>query len=612
MNEEYNIKKAFTPQLPHSFNVESAEHFVIDANSNNFSSSNIVSFSSESIVNAQKFWDISNSYITVPCLQRSTLRDANGQPFDSTEADILTNVPRFNTFDASAQNNFHSLKNSVFSIISYVSVSLNNFTLAEAQGANNGTRMLYDLESKCNNEYVDKNVASLLYYPESHENQKYIPTASSAATIGQGLGDCEIGTSNTSNYSGLNTNTNLQKAGNESRRIRQGQIPVFVNGSDTQGKTDATKFLAQSEIQKNLFGGVTSLNQVLGSYTIVGDFTVSTYYVIRIPLKHLCDLLAKIPPSMRLSCRISLQLHHRSSSTAVYSKTGAVTSYTASTINGIIPYNVSSPTIIESLTTLPTRDNECIIRYNQAAVAADTHKAFSIYTTFDIASTAHKHIDETLGQVDSNHWLTTCQLHCALLTMTQQLLAEYQKSPFKDIRYNSIYSEKSTITVEGGKTQTLSISNIGFSRLRQCVIYFFSTASVANGNINSVESHWSSAPMSSSRTTIGAIQATLSSQNLYTEVMNSQNLAYQVLNSSSYKSGQENFSTSGQITESMYNISPILVLDLTKHSKEADAVLRTIQVRFTNLSKQTLQPYFYLYTEENILLNPSTGEIQTP
>jgi hypothetical protein len=196
--------------------------------------------------------------------------------------------------------------------------------------------------------------------------------------------------------------------------------------------------------------------------------------------------------------------------------------------------------------------------------------------------------------------------------MTQQLLAEYQKSPFKDIRYNSIYSEKSTITVEGGKTQTLSISNIGFSRLRQCVIYFFSTASVANGNINSVESHWSSAPMSSSRTTIGAIQATLSSQNLYTEVMNSQNLAYQVLNSSSYKSGQENFSTSGQITESMYNISPILVLDLTKHSKEVDAVLRTIQVRFTNLSKQTLQPYFYLYTEENILLNPSTGEIQTP
>jgi hypothetical protein len=120
-----------------------------------------------------------------------------------------------------------------------------------------------------------------------------------------------------------------------------------------------------------------------------------------------------------------------------------------------------------------------------------------------------------------------------------------------------------------------------------CVIYFFSVASTANANINSIESHWSSCPMSSSRFTINGIQTTLSSQNLYTEVMNSQSLAYQVLNSSSYKSGQENFTTSGQITESMYNISPIFVLDLSKHSAQVGAIMRTIQVRLTNLSKQT-------------------------
>lgn len=296
-----------------------------------------------------------------------------------------------------------------------------------------------------------------------------------------------------------------------------------------------------------------------------------------------------------------------------YTKAGLPTVYTPSSINGIVPYQLSSPLIINDSTTASLVNNAFIMRYATGVADAD-RKAFNLYTTCDIAQSTQNVLSNTLGtQVKEDHWESRCRLHAYLITMTEKTMSLYKSDPFKDVRYLSVYSERSSILIGPSQTQTISISNIGFSFLRYCLIYLYSTATAAgdiNRNINSVESHWSAAPMSSSRCTISNIQATLSSVNLYSQVENSQYVNYKVLNSNSYESGQDISNTSGQITERMNNICPILLLDLSKHEPTLDPVQRTIQVRLKNLSTTTLAPYFYLYYAEGLKVNPFDGSVE--
>jgi hypothetical protein len=618
MQEEFSINESLETQQGHNFLCTSGEYYVIDDNNSSYGSTNIISFSSEQISNALRYADYRQSYISVPFIQRTTVRDVNGNIIPAANRGTY---PKFNCYDPSGLNNPHSLKNSVFSTVSYCSVELNNYQISQSSSATSGPQCLFNIEKNANNEFVNKNLNSLLYYPDDNSSQKYVKQAFS---IGVGQGDCASNVSELPANIKMRQNT-LQKLANKSRTERIKQIPVILIGSQTQ---DVAKSEFQTLHDVALGDCVASLEEVYSSYTEISDYTITTKWYLKLPLRFLSSIFESLPLVQRLGLKMQIQLHHRSSTLVSYDEDGIVINYSANALTNCIPFQISSPVIIDSLTADIPADsidkNVFVMRYN-GNVAAGTASSFSLFTTFDISTSAQPFLDSTMTVLTKNHWESRCRLHVYLMTLTEQIRQIYESDPMKDVKFMSVYSEKSSQIISpkssGSNMQTISVSNIGFSFLRYALVFFYGVAESkstpdnplatdACQGIHSELSHFSNAPMSSSRCTISSIQATLSSKNLYSQVENSQHINYKVLNSNSFQSGMEINTASGQISEYAFNNCPVLLLDLSKHEKSMDAITRTLQIRVKNLSNVYLQPVFYIFYDEALSVNVASGEIQ--
>jgi hypothetical protein len=610
MQENFSINESFDNQLPHTFKATSGEFYEIQDNNSSYNSTNVISFDTIQITNSLRYADYKQSYISIPFIQRTTVRDANGGIPAIADKD---NIPKFNCFDQSGLNNPMSLKNSALSTVSYCSVIINNYQISQASSASSSAQLLHNIESKANADFVNKNVNNLLYYPDDHSSNKYVLKANST---GLGMGDVSSCTSNiVPNARGRSTV--LQETENKSRSQRIRQIPVILIGEDTQA-------LSISEFQNscgNSDNAIATLKEISSSYCEISDYSITTYYMLRLPLRFLASVFESIPLCQHLGLKLTVELHHRSSTLVKYTKAGLITDYIPSSITGCIPFQLSSPEMLNSLDADPTITNNNVFYMRYDGTLNTTALPFSLYTTFDIAKSSQPFIDSNFNSVTKDHYESRCKLNVYLMTLTEQVRQEYEQSPFKPVRYNSVYSERSSIIVESRSDSTISISNIGFSFLRYALVFLYAVpmststpltpaAGDLTQGIAAIESHFSDAPMSSSRCTLSGIQCTLSSSNLYSQTQNTQHLNYRVLNSNSYNSGMELNTASGQFSEYMYNQCPVIVIDLSKKEQTTDAVTRTIQIKMKNLSSVRLQPYFYLFYEEALNLNVVSGEIQ--
>jgi hypothetical protein len=153
-----------------------------------------------------------------------------------------------------------------------------------------------------------------------------------------------------------------------------------------------------SEFQKR-FGATDTAQTILNSnelsYSTLTNYTCTTYYTLKIPLKHLCDVLNKIPLFQRAGLRIIINLHYRSSTLMKIYKFGQLTGYTANSVNRVIPFNVSVPDVEHTLEENTIDSTATYVKYPINVLDANK-KDFELKTTLDIATSSQPEIQNDL------------------------------------------------------------------------------------------------------------------------------------------------------------------------------------------------------------------------
>ena len=110
---------------------------------------------------------------------------------------------------------------------------------------------------------------------------------------------------------------------------------------------------------------------------------------------------------------------------------------------------------------------------------------------------------------------------------------------------------------------------------------------------------------------VGNFNVALSGINIYQETKNYRwmNFLEESRGTGSLNGGLLTGLSSGLIGEDWYGNSPIMVVDLSRHSMESDEQSKSVQVSFTNLSTQPMDYICFIEYSKNLNINIEIGAI---
>jgi hypothetical protein len=352
-----------------------------------------------------------------------------------------------------------------------------------------------------------------------------------------------------------------------------------------------------------------SCKTVCKNYAIINGNTDINYYILAtIPLKIIHDLFKKLPLTKGMYMRLLLNLNTQCSSViTVDQAAGKFTGVSTTSLNNVFPCMIS-PIGATSGLILPASTN-------RVTLSLGIGKSHNTPTSY------------------SHPVMTSCRFYAKLCEMTPQYEEMYLSAvPTKTILFNDILSfNTSTITPNGTVSQILTN---GVSRPRYLLIVPQLAAAIngcakaslgaatytsVGGGLSSAIGSPMNSPFSSSPATTG-FHAAISSLNILVSGQNiyQSNYMYgfeewlnEVRGSNALNGGIPLGLTSGLLSQNDWeNGYRFCYIDLSKRMSQAnDDISRSIQVSFTNAASYTMDYFYIICYEKQIVLSTSTGAL---
>ena len=556
MADEYTFASSLADQDT-DFQFDTRQ-FVYIADQNNGSYPNSqVTFDLAGLSNSGKFVDWKQSFLTIPLV-------------------LNVNATAGAFAAASAENNFAaSLKNSVFQLISSMSVQLTNNDIVNLTNFSN-LDINYKILNRLSTDEVENLAPSILFSKDSAESITHISAASA-----QGLGECNNTIAQTlfSPTGGWGTTSYLQNKGRADR--------MKYTSFDASNNKFTTNSLAGT-VGKN-FCSVTTTN-------------ITYYITATLPMRFLHDVFDKLPLMRGAYYRLLLNLNAQSQVVCDLASTGT----TYSTVSVTSPNN-QLPFMLSPLGA------------GSGFVAAGT--ATQITASLGIAKSL------VPSGTFSHPTINQCRVYACCYTMSPIYEEKYLSMvPTKTVRYNDILSFQQ-LAVGAGSNVNWLVTN-GVSRMRSLVVYPF-ISSIVNGSnplLNQttftagkaagspLNSPFSSAPATCAPFhNFSNFNVLLSGSALYQsnfqykfETFLQENRASLGLNG-----GLSTGLSSGLIGQSDFeNGYGFAYVDLSrKISQASDDVSRSVQLVFTNNSSYQVDYICIINYEREITVSTSTGSL---
>ena len=271
--------------------------YINDQNNSSYSNSQ-VQFDMSSFANSGKWIDWKQSFCTIPLVLNV---NATAGAFGA----------------ASAENNFcASLKNSVFQLISSMSLELTNNQIINLTNFSN-LDINYKILNRLSQDEVENLAPSILFSKDSAESITHINAASA-----QGLGECNNTIAQTvfSPTGGWGTTSYLQNKG-RAERMKYTSFDATTNNKFTTNTLAGT-------VGKN-FCSVTTSN-------------ITYYITATLPMRFLHDVFDKLPLMRGAYYRLILNLNAQSQAICDLASTGTTYSTVSVTSpNNVLPFMLS-------------------------------------------------------------------------------------------------------------------------------------------------------------------------------------------------------------------------------------------------------------------------------
>ena len=554
MADEYTFASSLSNQETEFQFSERQFVYINDQNNGAYPSAQI-NFDLTSFANSGKFIDWKQSFLTIPLV-----------------LNVNATAGAFST--ANAENNFAaSLKNSVFQLISSMSVELTNNQIVNLTSFSN-LDINYKILNRLSQDEVENLAPSILFSKDSAESITHTSTFSA-----QGLGECNNTIAQTlfSPTGGWGTTSYLQN----------------------KGRADRMKYTSFDAATNNKFTTNTLAGTVGKNFCSVTTSNITYYILATLPMRFLHDVFDKLPLMRGAYYRLILNLNAQSQAICDLSGS-AYNTVSVTSPNNVLPFMLS-----------PIGVGSGFVSATATQITASLGIAKSL-----VPSGTFSH--PTMNQ---------CRIYAACYTMSPLYEEKYLSMvPTKTVRYNDILSFQQLAVGPGSNVNWL-VTN-GVSRMRSLVVYPF-ISSVVNGSNpligattftagktagSPLNSPFSSAPGTCAPFhNFSNFNVLLSGSALYQsnfqykfETFLQENRASLGLNG-----GLSTGLSSGLIGQSDFeNGYGFAYVDLSrKISPASDDVSRSVQLVFTNNSSYQVDYICIINYEREITVSTSTGSL---
>lgn len=553
--DEYLIASSIdgSPDVEFQFS-DRQDSWVIDSNGGSYNSGQI-QFDLSTFANSNKYMDLRSATLIIPIVLNIT----------STQA--LGSITNENAFAL-------SLKNGVYQIINSMSVILSNNEIIPVQSFQN-MLINYKILSKFSTNDEANLAASLLFVKDTLNGQQFLTAGGTA-----GLGICNNQISGTSSNSieTFNPANGFFSAKQNIGRLKR-MFYTSYNAADTTN--NISTLVSTSNIN------TISKNNVYSNTT-----TSTTYHITAtIPLRFLHDFFDRAPLMKNAYFRLVINTHLPTTFVANYSATGVMSAPVLTSPFGVCPFMISPATIT-------------------------TGSGFVVSTTPSVVTVRSGIANIPILAGVAHAGFSSCRIYCPLYTFTPMYEQLLLKEPVKNINYNDVLTFNNIINIQPGGTVS-QILTPSLSRLRRLLVLpFFSAGTSGSGNgglgLSAYASPFASEPGNCSYGGfVGNFNVALSGINIYQETKNYRwmNFLEESRGTASLNGGLMTGLSSGLIGEDWYGNSPIMVVDLSRHSMESDEQSKSVQVSFTNLSTQPMDYICFIEYSKSLHLSVELGAI---
>jgi len=546
--------------------------WIPDNNQNSYPNGQIL-FDGAALSNSGRWIDPTQSYMVIPLV----LSVQGSFPVGANNAGNIENV-----FAASLKNGVHQLINSV--AVEVTNNAVTNLTSFSNLDIN------YRLLTSMSFEDQQNFGGSIGFSKDTAESIEY-----SSAADARGLGEINNRITQTGVFS-------TAGGWGAYARSNQGRAQRMVNNTSF----DPVNNTAQALFTSRQTCGIVGKNycEVVPA---AAPTNINYYVMATIPLKILHQVFAKMPLVRGSYWRIVVNLNTQCLSTLTVNAAGNYVSVATTSINNMVPYQISPLGAGNGLqATLPAGNATSTIQ-----ISLGVTRSFNTATSYAHSS------------------LSQCRLYACLYEMAPLYEELYLKTnPVKDMHYTDILSFQ-VLNVASGSNFSQLLSN-GISRMRYLLIHPMINTN-ANGTAGTANGAWATAtntlgltspqnsPFSSCPGTC-APQSHISNFNVLVSGTAIYQQAYfykfehwlqEIRQSNSLNGGVPLSLSSWLISQSDYeNAYGWIYVDLSRRASQAnDDISRSLQILGTNMANYAIDLYCIVGYERQISISTGTGSL---